>query len=133
MTGVPFGMPMHKEPKVRFTKSGVIAGAAVVATLATAVPAAAGIYIERADRGWVYTAGTNNAYAATHDSSCDGQDVAAQYYRNSSPDTLRTLWNGSGCSSSNMSGEGSWIFKMRLEEQYVASTDYYSAWYYDYS
>lgn len=133
MAGVPFGMPIQKEREVGFTKSGVIAGVALVATLATAAPAVAGIYISREDRGVAYVAGNKNANAATFDNSCDGQDVAAQYYRDASPTTRRTLWNKTGCNGSNMSGAGSWIFQMRLQEQFVAGTDYYSAWYYDYS
>ncbi|MFE0879408.1 hypothetical protein ACFW4X_31785 [Streptomyces smyrnaeus] len=101
---------------------GALVGAG---SLAMAVPASAlSVSLSGAGKAQTWNSRTK---AEITDTSLDGNAVAVQYYRKASPSKLRTIWVKTGVHTSNSSGSGSYIKKIRVREQQTGG-DRYSGW-----
>ncbi|MCT7354409.1 hypothetical protein N4P33_19945 [Streptomyces sp. 15-116A] len=105
--------------------------AAAMLTAALAVPTATAVAADARGGGahaWSPAAGGDSGKIAVKDNSSDGDPVKAEYYRTSSPDTKRTLWNHSGPGTTAYSGDGSRIYKFKACDENNGSPDDCSGW-----
>ncbi|GAA2946068.1 MULTISPECIES: hypothetical protein [Streptomyces] len=89
--------------------------AAALLTAALAVPTATAVAADSYGGGahaWAPAAG-DTGRISVKDNSSDGDPVKAEYFRTSSADTKRTLWNHSGPGTTATSGDGSKIYKFK--------------------
>jgi hypothetical protein len=70
----------------------------------------------------------DNGVISVYDGSADGDPGKAEYYRQASPDTKRTLWNHSGSGTRVVSGDGSKIIKFQACDENNAAPDDCSGW-----
>ncbi|MFD0888763.1 hypothetical protein ACFQ08_29855 [Streptosporangium algeriense] len=70
----------------------------------------------------------NPGKIAVKDNSDDGDPVKAEYYRQSSPGTKRTLWNHSGHRRTVYSGGGSKIIRLRAIDENDHAPDDVGPW-----
>ncbi|BFP54454.1 hypothetical protein OH733_21715 [Streptomyces griseus] len=105
--------------------------AAALLTVALAVPTATAVAADAYGGGahaWSPADGGKSGKIAVKDNSKDGDPVKAEYYRTSSSETKRTLWNHSGRGTTAYSGDGSRIYKFKACDENYGSPDDCSGW-----
>jgi len=104
--------------------------AATLLTMALAVPTATAVASDAYGGGahaWT-PAGGDSGKISVKDNSEDGDPVKAEYYREASTETKRTLWNHSGPRTTATSGDGSRIYKFKACDENYGNPDDCSDW-----
>lgn len=106
----------------------VVAGAVIAVALI--MPTGSAIALSATGGGVTATSPYNSdsGVISVYDGSADGDPGKAEYYRQASPDTKRTLWNHSGSGTRVISGDGSRIIKFQACDENNAAPDDCSGW-----
>ncbi|WP_329195757.1 hypothetical protein [Streptomyces sp. NBC_01435] len=105
-----------------------IAGIALI--IGVGVPTSTAMALDAKGGGVTATTPWNgdSGVISVYDGSDDGDSGKAEYYRQASAGTLRTLWNHSGYKTRVISGGGSKIIKFRACDDNDWASDDCSGW-----
>ncbi|WP_240512649.1 hypothetical protein [Streptomyces griseoruber] len=108
----------------------ITAVAGLVLAIGIAVPTTSAMALSVKGGGVTATSPWNNndGLISVYDGSDDGDPGKAEYYRQDSAGTLRTLWNQSGYNTRVISGGGSKVIKFKACDDNDWAEDDCSGW-----